>query len=70
MSEFQPIKTLPTDALAPLLAASTGEGFRLLERLARDCQDGKARFDRPGELLLGAYRDLLPRIPEVTRYEA
>lgn len=46
MSEFQPIQRLPTDALAPLMAASTREGFRFLERLARDWQDGKARFDR------------------------
>ncbi len=55
MSEFQRIQTLPTDALAPLLAVSTGEGFRFVERLAREWQEGKARFDRPGELLLAAY---------------
>jgi GNAT superfamily N-acetyltransferase len=55
MSEFQRIQTLPTDALAPLLAASTAEGFRFVERLACEWQEGKARFDRPGELLLAAY---------------
>jgi GNAT superfamily N-acetyltransferase len=55
MSEFQRIQTLPTDALAPLLAASTAEGFRFVERMVREWQDGKARFDGPGELLLAAY---------------
>jgi len=55
MTEFQRIQTLQTDALAALLAASTGEGFRFVERLAREWQEGKARFDRPGELLLAAY---------------
>jgi GNAT superfamily N-acetyltransferase len=55
MSEFQCIRTLPTGALAPLLAESTAEGFRFIERLAREWQQGKARFDRPGEILLAAY---------------
>ena len=55
MSEFQSLKTLPTDALALLLAESTAEGFRFVERLAREWQEGKARFDRPGEILLAAY---------------
>lgn len=55
MTEFQRIQTLPTDALAPLLAASTAEGFRFVERFAREWEEGKACFDRPGELLLAAY---------------
>jgi GNAT superfamily N-acetyltransferase len=55
MSEFRRIHTLPTDALAPLLAASTAEGFRFVERLMREWQECNARFDRPGELLLAAY---------------
>jgi len=36
MSEFQRIRTLPTDALAPLPAESTVEGFRFVECLARE----------------------------------
>ncbi len=36
MSEFHRIQTLPTDALAPLLVASTVDGFRFVERLARE----------------------------------
>jgi GNAT superfamily N-acetyltransferase len=55
MSEFQRIQRLPTDPLAPLLAASTAEGFRFVERLTCEWQEGKARFDGPGELLLAAY---------------
>ena len=57
MSEFQRILTLPGDALGPLLIASTDEGFRFVERLLREWQDGTMRFDRSGELLLAAYDD-------------
>ena len=56
MSEFQRIHKLPTDALAPLLAASIDEGFHFVERLVREWEEGKVRFNRPGELLLAAYR--------------
>jgi len=55
MSEFQRVRTLPVDALAPLLAESTGEGFRFVERLSREWEEGRSRFDKPGELLLAAY---------------
>ena len=55
MTELQRIETLPTDALAPLLAASTAEGFRFVERLVREWDEGKTRFDRYGEVLLAAY---------------
>jgi GNAT superfamily N-acetyltransferase len=55
MSEFQHVRTLPVDALAPLLAESTGEGFRFVERLSREWEEGRSRFDKPGELLLAAY---------------
>jgi len=57
MSEFQRILTLPVDALDPLLVASTDEGFRFVERLLREWEEGKMRFDRSGELLLAAYHD-------------
>ena len=39
MIEFRPIRDLPLDALAPLLAASAGEGFRFLARLADEVPD-------------------------------
>jgi GNAT superfamily N-acetyltransferase len=55
MTEFQRIQTLPTNALAPLLAASTTEGFRFVERFAREWEEGKSCFDRPGELFLATY---------------
>ena len=31
------------------------EGHRMLERLVREWRDGVNRFDRPGELLIGAF---------------
>ena len=55
VSEFQRIQTLPTSAIALLLAASTAEGFRFVERFAREWKEGKTRFDRRGELFLAAY---------------
>jgi len=54
MVEIQRLHALPGDALAPLVAASAGEGFLFLERLQREWQEGKKRFDGPGEVLLGA----------------
>ena len=45
----------PWDALAPLVAESEAEGFRLLRRLRDDYRAGQARFDGPGEVLLGLY---------------
>jgi GNAT superfamily N-acetyltransferase len=56
MSEFQRIHRLPTDALAPLLTASVHEGFHFVERLVREWEEAKERFNRPGELLLAAYK--------------
>ncbi len=56
MGEFQRIHRLPTDALTPLLAASIDEGFHFVERLVREWEEGKERFDGPGELLLAAYK--------------
>jgi GNAT superfamily N-acetyltransferase len=50
-----PLATLPPDAIQPLLDASRSEGLRLVERLADEYASGANRFDRPGELLLGAY---------------
>jgi GNAT superfamily N-acetyltransferase len=55
MTSFQRIDILATSALAPLLAASTAEGFRFVERLVREWESGHSRFDQPGELLLAAY---------------
>src|ERR1700686_1980299 len=67
MSEFQRVRTLPVDALAPLLAESTAEGFRFVERLSREWEEGRSRFDKPGELLLAAYdRETLVAIGGLT----
>jgi GNAT superfamily N-acetyltransferase len=50
-----PLSELPADALAPLLAESQRDGWRFVRRLADDWAAGANRFDRPGELLLGAW---------------
>lgn len=57
MIELRPIDDLAPDALAPLLAASAAEGFRFVARLAAEWATGAARFDRPGEVLLGGFAD-------------
>jgi hypothetical protein len=51
--EVRPIRELAPDAIAPLLAAGGAEGFRFIARLAAEWADGTARFDGPGELLVG-----------------
>jgi GNAT superfamily N-acetyltransferase len=45
---------LPAD-IETLRAEARGEGFRMLDRLARDWASGETRFDRDGEALLVAY---------------
>src|SRR6266550_272258 len=56
LSEFQRIHRLPIDALAPLVAASIDEGFHFVERLLREWEEAKERFNRPGALLLAVYK--------------
>jgi len=46
---------LPANALAPLLAESEQEGWRFVRRLTDEWMAGTNRFDRPGEVLLGAW---------------
>jgi ribosomal protein S18 acetylase RimI-like enzyme len=57
MSEVRRVHRLPTDALAPLLAASVEEGFHFIERLVREWEEAQQRFNRPGELLLAVYEE-------------
>jgi len=54
MIELRPVRTLSDDELAPLVDASTAEGFRFVARLAAEWAGG-VRYDGPGELLLGGY---------------
>lgn len=49
------ITDLPFDRLAPLLAESEREGWRLIRRLRDDWAAGTNRFDRPGEALFVAH---------------
>ncbi|WP_438008381.1 GNAT family N-acetyltransferase [Sorangium sp. So ce321] len=53
--EFRSIRELSPDAVAPLLEASAGEGFRFVARLVAEWTAGATRFDGPGELLVGVY---------------
>lgn len=47
---------LPADRLAPLIAESEASGLRFVRRLAEEWESGVNRFDRAGEVLLGALR--------------
>ena len=53
--DLRHIESLPVNDLAPVVTASSAEGFHFLERLAREWESGEVRFDRAGELLLAAY---------------
>lgn len=55
MIELRPVRDLASDVLAPLLTASEAEGFRFVARLAAEWEGGTARYDGPGERLLGGY---------------
>lgn len=48
---------LPADAFAPLLAESEREGWQFVRKLMGEWASGANRFDRPGEMLLGAWAD-------------
>ena len=53
--EIRPIDARAADALAPLVAASTAEGFRFVARLVAELASGTPRYDGGGAALLGAY---------------
>ncbi len=57
--EFQPrivpLLDLPAGVEA-LRAEAAADGFRFLDRLVADWRSGANAFDRPGEVLLGAFR--------------
>jgi GNAT superfamily N-acetyltransferase len=69
---------IPTLALKPVMdrlpagfdelrAEANAEGYRFVERLAKDWEENAARFDRDGEALLAAYvGDVLAAIGGIT----
>jgi GNAT superfamily N-acetyltransferase len=60
------IHALPAD-FETLQSEARGEGFRMLDRLARDWASGETRFDRDGEALLVAYsNDVLAGVGGLT----
>jgi len=46
---------LTSDGFAELLSESERAGLRMVRRLVEDWESGANRFDRPGEVLLGAW---------------
>jgi GNAT superfamily N-acetyltransferase len=50
------IDELPAD-FDNIRAEARAEGYRFLDRLAKDWASGAMRFDRPGEALLAAYSE-------------
>jgi GNAT superfamily N-acetyltransferase len=48
---------LTSDGIAELLSESERAGLRMVRRLVDDGESGANRFDRPGEVLLGARID-------------
>jgi GNAT superfamily N-acetyltransferase len=49
-----PLRELPP-GIEALCAEAAGEGFRFMRRLVAEWRDGTNRFDRAGEVLLGAF---------------
>jgi GNAT superfamily N-acetyltransferase len=54
-AEIRPFDDIDGEAFAALAADARAEGHRFLERMAAEWQAGTNRFDRPGELVLGAW---------------
>ena len=48
------LEQLPADRLADLVTESEAAGFRFVRRLVEEWEDGRNRFDRPGEALFAA----------------
>jgi GNAT superfamily N-acetyltransferase len=48
---------VPAEGLAELLSESEGLGSRIVRRLVDEWNSGTNRFDRPGEVLFGAWVD-------------
>jgi len=55
--EIRKLPALDFADLAPLMAEASAEGFGMVARLVRHCEDGTNRFDRPGEAIFGAFAD-------------
>ncbi|TDL77837.1 GNAT family N-acetyltransferase [Peribacillus frigoritolerans] len=51
------LDSVKTEEILNLLDESKREGFRFLERLAADYQSGDNTFNKPGEMLLGAFHN-------------
>lgn len=55
--EIRPFDDIDGPGFAALAEAARAEGHRFLDRMANDWHAGTTRFDRAGELVLGAWAD-------------
>ena len=53
--EIKRIHSLPVEGIVPLVRESEEQGYRFLDTLVEEYQNGSNRFDLPGEGLFGAY---------------
>jgi len=66
--DIRVLDPFPAAAVESLARESTREGFRFVRRLVDEQASGEARFDRPGEVLLGVFNgEELVAIGGVTR---
>ncbi len=49
------LRIMPPGAFDPLAEEAEAEGWQFVRRLANEWYDGTNRFDRPGEVLIGAW---------------
>jgi len=54
---IEPLHELPFPSVSELVAESEQFGLRLVRRLVEEWATGANRFDRPGEILFGAFID-------------
>ena len=54
-AEIHPFDDIDGEGFAALAADARAEGHRFLDRMANDWHAGINRFDRPGEVVLGAW---------------
>jgi len=54
---IEPLHDLTSSSVGELMAESERLGLRLIRRLADEWATGANRFDRPGEILFGAFID-------------
>lgn len=49
--------TLPVNGIVEMCVEARNEGYKFLDRLLAEWDSGENRFDQPGEVLCGCFRD-------------